>query len=90
MFIYGEAQVTSPSNLNLDGYVFYLHKSKPSSVDNFRRGMVIFYHKEHRFGYLKLMQVTNLISFGCAWQPVRKQSISVSFIPWCPSSIKHT
>ena len=49
IFTYGEAQINSPGNLNLDGYSCYLHQTKPTSVDNFRRGLAIFYLKKHKF-----------------------------------------
>ena len=54
IFIYGEAQVTSPQDLNLDGYSCYLHRSKPFSVDNFRRGIAIFFLHKHKFRVSKV------------------------------------
>ena len=49
VFIYGEAQIAIPHDLNLKGYSYYLHASKPAQVDNFRRGMAIFFLHRLKF-----------------------------------------
>ena len=45
IFIYGEVQSASIS-LKLDGYLCFLHGSKPFSVDNVRRGIAVFFREE--------------------------------------------
>ena len=47
--MYGEAQVPSPQNLAIDGYICYLHCSKISSDVNFRRGLAIFFLEKYRY-----------------------------------------
>ena len=42
VFIYGEARSAITHDLNLKGYSYYLHASKPAKVDYFRLGMAIF------------------------------------------------
>ena len=42
VFIYGEARIAITHDLNLKGYSYCLHASKPAKVDYFRRGMAIF------------------------------------------------
>ena len=49
IFAYGEALLSSQLNVNLDGYWCYLHKAKPISVDNLRRGLAIFYLDKHKY-----------------------------------------
>ena len=49
VFVYGEAETSSPLNLSIDGYVCYLHKSKLEVGDNYRRGLAIFYLAKYRF-----------------------------------------
>ena len=51
VFVYGEAETSSPLNLSIDGYVCYLHKSKLEVRDNYRRGLAIFYRTKYRFLY---------------------------------------
>ena len=49
IFTYGEAQISSPQNLFLNGYSCYLHQTKPTSLNNFRQGLAIFYLDKYKF-----------------------------------------
>ena len=49
VFIYGEAQIAIPHDLNLKGYSYYFNASKPAQVDNFRRDMAIFFLHSLKF-----------------------------------------
>ena len=49
MFIYGEAETSSPSKLNFDGYFCHLHESRLNRAGNFRCGLAIFYLKKYRY-----------------------------------------
>ena len=48
VFVYGEAETSFSLNLNIDGYICYLHESKINFAGNFRRGLAIFYLKKYR------------------------------------------
>ena len=64
IFVYGEAQIPSPINLSLKGYTYYVHRSKPNAVDNFRRGLAIFYLNKHKF---RLTKVFGSSKFDIVW-----------------------
>ena len=57
-FAYGEAETSSPLNLELEGYICYLHKSKLEKSENYRRGIAVFYLAKHRFHVTKVYAST--------------------------------
>ena len=68
IFIYGEAQVASTIDINIDGYSHFLHRSKLNNVDNFRRGLAIFFLNVHKFQLSKAYASNN---FDIVWQWVK-------------------
>ena len=54
IFAYGESETSSSHGLSINGYACYLHKSKLSVSDNFRRGMAIFYLTKYRYLLVKV------------------------------------
>ena len=49
IFAYGESETPSPLGLGVNGYACYVHKSKLSVIDNYRRGLAIFYLIKYQF-----------------------------------------
>ena len=49
LFAYGESETPSPLGLSVNGYACYVHKSKLTVIDNYRRGLAIFYLKKYQF-----------------------------------------
>ena len=76
IFIYGEAQATSSHGLKLDGYLCYLHKSKPLSVNNVRRGIAIFYLENLKFKLSKAYASNN---FDIVWMRLETGHKAVHF-----------
>ena len=76
IFAYGEAQANSPRNLNLNGYSCHLHQTKQTSVDNFRRGLAIFYLDKHKF---RLSKCYASAKYDIVWMRLQNIDETVHF-----------
>ena len=81
IFIYGEAQISSTINLNIVGYSHYLHRSKLNNVDNFRRGLAIFFLNVHKFQLSKAYASNN---FDIVWMRMDATDAVVHFCFFTP------
>ena len=59
IFVYGEAETSSPLDLNIDGYVCHLHESRLNLAGNLRRGLAIFYLKKYQYRFTKIYASRN-------------------------------
>ena len=66
LFAYGESETPSPLGLSVNGYACYVHKSKLTVIDNYRRGLAIFYLKKYQFLLTKVYSSKTYDLFGCA------------------------
>ena len=59
IFVYGEAETTSPFDLNIDGHICHLHESRLNLAGNFRRGLANLYLKKYQFRFTKAYACKN-------------------------------
>ena len=86
IFVYGEALTPSPQNLDIDGYICYLHGTKNLSPVNFRRGLAIFYLEKYRYSLTREYTCRN---YDIVWMKLKTDNgffFSVSFIPLVPTT----
>ena len=76
IFTYAEALTPSPHNLNISGYLCYLHKSNICSENSYRRGLAIFYLKKYRFLFTKVYACR---TYDIVWMKLRTTSESWYF-----------
>ena len=76
IFAYGEAETPSSQNLQLEGYICYLHKSKLEKPENYRRGIAIFYLIKYRFHVTKVYASTK---YDIVWMRLKTDIESVYF-----------
>ena len=48
IFVYGESGLATKRGLFLKDYIYFFHRSYIKNVDNYRRGLVIFYLKKYQ------------------------------------------
>ena len=90
--IYGEARWGTSYLLpwfEIDGYLCYLHKSKPLSVNIFRRGIANFYSENLK---CKLSKAYASNNFDIVWMRLQVTKLFIFFFlfPWCATSPPHT
>ena len=84
MFIYGEAETSSPSKLNFEGYICHFHESRLNIEGNFRRGLAIFYLKRYRY---RLNLAHSCRKYDIVWMRLRTASEIIHFcFFYCPGS----
>ena len=76
VFVYGEAETHSPLDLNIDGYICYLHGSKINTPGNFRRGLAIFYLDKYRFLFTKVYACK---TYDIVWMRMKTSSEILHF-----------
>ena len=64
IFVYGEAETPSSYNLNISGYICYLHRSKLNEANNFRRGIQFSILKSIDLYFQKSTLAIIMIMFG--------------------------
>ena len=87
IFAYGESQTASPLDLKLDGYLYYLHPSKPLSTDKLRRGIAIFFKEEYKFRLSKCYSCRN---YDIVWMGLQTSSETVYFCIFYAPGAHHT
>ena len=76
IFVYGEAETPSSYNLNISGYICYLHRSKLNEANNFRRGIAIFYLQKYRFVLSKVYACNN---YDIVWMRMKTAQKVIHF-----------
>ena len=80
IFVYGEAQIITPHEINLNGSTCFIHSSKPLTVDNFRRGLVVFFLEKHKY---KLTKVYASKIYDIIWVRMENPNKAVYFCFFC-------
>ena len=83
VFIYGEAETPSPSNLNVNGYICHLHESRLNIEGNYRRGLAIFYLKKYRYVF---NPVYSCRKYDIVWMRLKSAEISHFCFFYCPGA----
>ena len=84
LFVYGESETPSSVGLSINGYACYLHKSKLNTIDNYRRGLAIFYLNKYKH---LLTRVYSSKTYDIVWMRLniaRKPLFFCFFIPLAP------
>ena len=76
IFVYGEAQITTSQDIKLDGYTYFIHRSKSTIVDNFRRGLAVFFLEKHKY---KLTKVYASKNYDIIWLRMENSDEPVYF-----------